>query len=49
MLHPSINGLDSDEYLQKLDPRFVSFFKDISRTTEFELCFNKEFEAFERL
>lgn len=49
MLHPSITGLDSDEYLKRLDPRFVSFFKDVSRTTELELCFDKEFEAFERL
>ncbi len=49
MLHPGINSLDSEEYLRNLDSRFVSFFKDDSRRTEFELCFEKEFEAFVRI
>lgn len=49
MLHPSIRNIDSESYLKTLDPRFVSFFNDDSRTTEFELCFDKQFEDYQRL
>ena len=48
MLHPSIQGIDDENYLKTLDPRFVTFFNDPFRTTEFELCFNKNFENYER-
>ena len=47
MLHPSIQGLDDKDYLKSLHPRFVIFFNDKFRTTEFELCFNKNFEKYE--
>ena len=49
MLHPSIIGADSNEYLQTLAPRFRTFINDETRTEEFELCFNKEFENYLKL
>ena len=47
MLHPALPHLDSQEYYQSLDPRFVSFFNDPHRKSEFDLCFNKNFEEYE--
>lgn len=47
MLHPALANLDSPEYYQTLDPRFVTFFNDPHRKSEFDLCFNKNFEDYE--
>ncbi len=47
MLHPALQNLDSPEYYQTLDPRFVTFFNDPHRKSEFDLCFNKNFEDYE--
>lgn len=48
MLHPSIQGIDDEKYLKTLDPRFITFFDDEFRRKEFELCFNPNFENYER-
>lgn len=47
MLHPALPNLDSQEYYRMLDPRFVTFFIDQHRKSEFDLCFNKNFENYE--
>ena len=47
MLHPALTENDSAEYYQTLDPRFVTFFQDPHRKSEFDLCFNPNFEAYE--
>ena len=47
MLHPAIQGIDDEKYLQSLSPRFNSFFQDKARKEEFELCFDKHFENYE--
>ena len=47
MLHPAISDLDSEEYYKTLDPRFVSFFQDQHRKSEFDLCFNTNFKEYE--
>ena len=47
MLHPALSNLDSPEYYQTLDPRFVTFFNNPHRKSEFDLCFNKNFEEYE--
>lgn len=49
MLHPALYNLDSSAYYETLDPRFVEFLKDPHRQSEFDLCFNKEFEKYELL
>lgn len=47
MLHPALSHLDSLEYYQTLDARFVTFFQDSHRKSEFDLCFNPNFEEYE--
>lgn len=47
MLHPALSNLDSKDYYQTLDSRFVTFFNDQHRKSEFDLCFNKNFEDYE--
>ncbi len=47
MLHPALANCDYSEYYKTLDPRFVSFFIDAHRKSEFELCFNKNFKEYE--
>ena len=47
MLHPALTENDSAEYYQTLDPRFVTFFQDPHRKSEFDLCFNPNFAAYE--
>ncbi len=49
MLHPSISGIDDEEYLKSLDSRFITFFQDKARKEEFELCFDKNFKNYERV
>lgn len=49
MLHPAISGLEDEKYLNSLDPRFVEYLSDQARVSEFELCFDKRFEDYERL
>ena len=46
MVHPGILGLDSAEYFESLDQRFVQFLKDEHRKSEYDLCFDKKFENF---
>ncbi len=48
MLHPSISGIDDETYIKSLAPRFITFFQDENRKEEFELCFNKGFENYEK-
>lgn len=48
MLHPCIQGIDDEKYLKTLDPRFITFFEDEFRKKELELCFNPNFENYER-
>ena len=47
MLHPAMSNLDTAEYYETLDPRFVTFFHDPHRKSELDLCFNKNFEEYE--
>lgn len=47
MLHPALSHLDSLEYYQTFDARFVTFFQDSHRKSEFDLCFNPNFEEYE--
>ncbi|MFC6267090.1 carbohydrate deacetylase [Frigoriflavimonas asaccharolytica] len=47
MLHPALSDLDSPEYYQNLDPRFVAFFENPHRKSEFDLCFNTQFKEYE--
>ena len=47
MLHPALDSLDTKEYYKTLDPRFVSFFQDQHRKSEFDLCFNTNFKEYE--
>lgn len=49
MLHPALSDLDSEDYYQTLDPRFVDFFKNPHRKSEFDLCFDERFNDFEIL
>lgn len=49
MLHPALSDLDSPEYYQTLHPRFVSFFQNSSRKSEFDLCFDERFKEYEIL
>ena len=46
MLHPGLPNLDSVDYFENLDPRFVEFLKDSHRKSEFDLCFDKSFASF---
>ena len=46
MVHPAILGLDSTEYFIGLDERFVKFLKDEHRKSEYDLCFDENFENF---
>lgn len=46
MLHPGLPNLDSVDYFETLDPRFVEFLKDSHRKSEFDLCFDKSFASF---
>ena len=46
MVHPAILGLDSAEYFKSLDERFVKFLKDDHRKSEYDLCFDENFENF---
>lgn len=47
MLHPALPNLDSFEYYQTLNPRFVSFFQNSHRKSEFDLCFDQHFKEYE--
>lgn len=47
MLHPALSNLDTEEYYQTLDARFVMFFQNSHRKSEFDLCFNKNFKEYE--
>ena len=49
MLHPALSDLDSPEYFQTLAPRFVTFLQNSHRKSEFDLCFDKNFESYEIL
>ncbi|KEY17790.1 carbohydrate deacetylase [Kaistella antarctica] len=49
MLHPALINLDSEDYYQTLDPRFVSFFQNSYRKSEFDLCFDERFKDFKIL
>lgn len=46
MLHPALPSMDKSEYFETLDQRFVEFLKDSHRKSEFDLCFNREFENY---
>lgn len=46
MVHPGIIGIDSPEYFESLDDRFVSFLKDDHRKSEFDLCFDEQCESY---
>ena len=46
MLHPGLANLDSVDYFETLDPRFVEFLKDSHRKSEFDLCFDERFTSF---
>ncbi len=46
MLHPALPNIDKPEYFETLDPRFVEFLKDSHRKSEFDLCFDENFEKF---
>ena len=46
MLHPGLPNLDSVDYFDTLDPRFVEFLKDAHRKSEFDLCFDRKFEKY---
>ncbi|MBF8457731.1 ChbG/HpnK family deacetylase [Kaistella sp. G5-32] len=47
MLHPALNEFDNKEYYKTLDPRFVTFFQDAHRKSEYDLCFNENFKEYE--
>lgn len=47
MLHPGLPNLDSVDYFETLDPRFVEFLKNSHRKSEFDLCFDENFEKYE--
>ena len=47
MLHPALPNLDNSDYFETLDPRFVEFLKDSHRKSEFDLCFDENFEKYE--
>lgn len=46
MLHPGLSNLDSVDYFESLDPRFVEFLKNSHRKSEFDLCFDENFRTF---
>ena len=46
MVHPGVLGMDSAEYFNSLDERFVEFLEDGHRKLEYDLCFDKRFENF---
>ncbi len=47
MLHRGLSNLDSVDYFESLDPRFVEFLKNSHRKSEFDLCFDENFEKHE--
>lgn len=47
MLHPAGNALDDPLYFESLDRRFELFLKVEHRKSEFDLCFNQEFQNYE--
>ena len=49
MVHPGILGLDSPEYFQTLDNRFVDFLQDDHRKSEYELCFDQRFAKYKNV
>ncbi len=47
MLHPALPNKDQSDYFETLDSRFVEFLKDPHRKSEFDLCFDENFEKHE--
>lgn len=47
MVHPALPNLDTPEYFETLDPRFVEFLKESHRKSEFDLCFDENFGKYE--